>query len=57
MAKFFKAIGNWEPKMDLAYGNLQKEILMKVVGIKIGSMGRVFLSTELAHTRASLKIF
>ena len=32
MNKFTKVNGNWEQKMDMAFGSLQKEINMKANG-------------------------
>jgi hypothetical protein len=41
----------------LAYGDHQKEIVMKVNGSIIGNMGKVFSSIEIVCIRVNLKIF
>lgn len=42
--------------MDLVFGNLLKEIHIKVSGFKIANMEKEFSSTELVHIKETSKI-
>lgn len=57
MERYLKVIGKMEWSVDMEYGNRPKEITMKVNGFIIDNMDKVYLSTELALTKDSSKIF
>lgn len=57
MVKNSRATGKMVLNVALAYGDHQKEIVMKVNGSIIGNMGKVFSSIEIVYIRVNLKIF
>jgi hypothetical protein len=57
MEKNFKEIGRMEWKVVSVSGDHQKVITMKDSGRTIDSKAKVYLSIEIAHTKAHLKVF
>lgn len=54
--KSFKENGKMVWKMDLEYGDLQRETITKGNGFKIDSMAKVYLNIVLVLIKVSLKI-
>jgi hypothetical protein len=57
MDRNFKVIGKKELKMDLVFGVHQKVIIMKVNGIIIVNMVKVYLNIEIVLIQVHLKVF